>query len=162
MNKQSSDKYAQHVIGVGGIVIRNNRVLMVKLNYGHLTGRWVLPGGHVDLEENLDAAVEREVFEETGIKARARGVVAVRSLLRSDARVEVYIVFLMDYLTGEPTRCPEENDAVKYFTQEEVIKNQNATPLARAIVSEVLGGSYRLLSLQKDFPLNDPSYRFFI
>ena len=34
---------------------------------------WKLPGGHVDPAEDLGQAVEREVFEETGITAHFKG-----------------------------------------------------------------------------------------
>ncbi len=32
----------------------------------HFPGAWVLPGGHVELKEELESAGLRELFEETG------------------------------------------------------------------------------------------------
>lgn len=42
-------------------------------------GRWGLPGGAVEPGESVAAAAEREVFEETGCRVRARRAVGVDS-----------------------------------------------------------------------------------
>jgi ADP-ribose pyrophosphatase YjhB (NUDIX family) len=136
---------------------------MVKHNYGHLNGCWLLPGGHVDLGENLDAAIEREVYEETGVKAVAQGVVAVRSLILPDSSVEVYVVFLMEFISGQAVaHSPNEIEAVGYFSLEEVINKTQATPLARAIIKEVMTGQHQLLPLHKQFIRNAPEYRLYL
>lgn len=40
--------------------------------------RWKLPGGLVDQGETINKAVEREVLEETGVKANFVGILAMR------------------------------------------------------------------------------------
>jgi len=149
------------VVGVGGVVLREGRVLLVQHNYGPLNGRWLLPGGHVGRGENLDAAVMREVREETGIEAVPQGVVAVRSLLQEEGNLEIYIVFLMRYVRGEPVPFPAENQAVGFFTLEEVAANPLLTPLARAIIEKVMRGSCTLLPWRQEFSLDSESYRLF-
>ena len=52
----------------GGILIHNNKMLFVKSAIG---GYYYMIGGGVHLGETSEACVEREVFEETGIKACA-------------------------------------------------------------------------------------------
>jgi len=51
--------------GVKCIVMYENEVLLVRLNYAHR--RWTLPGGGVGRRESLKEAVIREVLEETGV-----------------------------------------------------------------------------------------------
>lgn len=148
-------------MGVGGVVLREGRVLLVQHNYGPLNGRWLLPGGHVNPGENLDAAVIREVREETGVEAVPQGIVAVRSLLQEGGALEIYIVFLMRYLGGEPVPSPAENQAVGFFCWEEVAANSLITPLARAIIEKVMQGSCTLLPWKEDFLLNSEAYRLF-
>ncbi|NPV92962.1 MAG: NUDIX domain-containing protein [Firmicutes bacterium] len=153
---------AKTVLGVGGVVVRDGRVLMVQHNYGELDGCWLLPGGHVQEEENLDAAVEREVLEETSIRAKALGVVAVRSKLLEEGRLEVYIAFLMEYLEGEPRCEPSENQAVAFYTWSELEKIKVATPLSRTIIQSVLKGECREIKPRSDFRYDSPAYRLYL
>ncbi len=156
------NNYAGHVVGVGGVVIKQGQVLLVKHNYGNLQGQWLLPGGHVDFGENLDAAVEREVMEETGVRTIAQGIIAVRNLILPDSRVEVYVVFLMDYVSGEASvNSPAEIEATGYFTLEQV-KHLTVTPLASAIIKQVLTQPPRPLPLQYNFIRNAPGYRLYL
>jgi 8-oxo-dGTP diphosphatase len=56
------------------LVWRGGRVLVTRrLPGAHLGGLWEFPGGKLRMEETPDAAAEREVLEETGVHARARG-----------------------------------------------------------------------------------------
>ena len=59
--------FASHFIGVGGVVIHESHVLLVKLTYGPAKGKWLIPGGLVDAGELLQEAIVREILEETQI-----------------------------------------------------------------------------------------------
>jgi 8-oxo-dGTP diphosphatase len=55
-------------ISVGGIAVDRDRLLMIQRGRGVAKGQWSIPGGRVEFGESLQAAVVREVFEETGIE----------------------------------------------------------------------------------------------
>lgn len=73
---------ASHQVGVGALVVdaRRGLVLAVQERTGPLRGKgvWKLPTGLVHAGEDLHTAAEREVEEETGVRARFAGVLAVR------------------------------------------------------------------------------------
>ncbi len=56
---------------VGAIIIREfnrqTQILLTKRNHDPFKGKWCLPGGHIDPDENVKDAVIREVKEETGL-----------------------------------------------------------------------------------------------
>jgi len=90
---------AQPIIGVGAVVIAQNRIVLVKRAHDPLKGQWNLPGGAVELGETLIEACSREVLEETGLEVRVGSVIEVFDRITRDARGQVeYHFVLVDYL----------------------------------------------------------------
>ena len=95
------------VIISGCLIVRNNKVLMVKEAQKKCYGQWNFPAGHVDeLEKITDAAI-REVFEETGCKVKLTGVLPMGSAIGKNGE-RLMVRFTADII--------EEN--IKFDTQE--------------------------------------------
>lgn len=77
-------KVTQPVVGVGAVVWRNDRVLLIRRGTPPNQGAWSLPGGKQALGETVAAAAAREVWEETGIRITVADVVAVVDLIQRD------------------------------------------------------------------------------
>src|SRR5690606_1360118 len=89
-----SDREPRNVTSVGGLVVRDNAVLLVRMNYGPNRGRYMLPGGLIDPGETLDVAIAREVLEEAGVEARPVGIIGLRS--RYDGpNNDTYVLWLL-------------------------------------------------------------------
>jgi 8-oxo-dGTP diphosphatase len=65
------------LVGVGGVVIHRDRVLLIRRGGEPLKGEWSIPGGLVELGEELAKGARRELFEETGLEVEPLEVVAV-------------------------------------------------------------------------------------
>ena len=71
--------YASHTVGVGAVVIRENRELLVVLEKSETrSGYYKLPGGMLEPGEFIAEAAVREVCEETGIQTRFESFVGLR------------------------------------------------------------------------------------
>jgi ADP-ribose pyrophosphatase YjhB (NUDIX family) len=102
------------VVGVGAVVVSDDRVLVVRRAHEPLKGEWSLPGGAVELGESLRTAVVREVREETGLDVDVGPLVEVVDRVQRgpDGRVAYHFV-VVDYLCrprGE-TRPTSGSDA---------------------------------------------------
>ena len=55
---------------MGAIAIIDGKILLVKRANPPEVGKWSIPGGHVLVNESLEHAVERELYEETGLRGK--------------------------------------------------------------------------------------------
>jgi 8-oxo-dGTP diphosphatase len=126
-------------VGVGGVVLMGGRVVLIRRGKEPLRGRWVIPGGTVELGETLHEAVVREMEEETGLVVRPREVVLVFDRIQRDAGAVDYhyvvIDYLCDYVSGEP-RAGSDADEVALVAPDEV-DAYDLPPQARDLVLDV-------------------------
>jgi 8-oxo-dGTP diphosphatase len=61
-------------VGVGGIILRGNKVLLGLRKSEHGQGMWGFPGGHLEYGESPEACIAREILEETGLIADLKNI----------------------------------------------------------------------------------------
>ncbi|MDE2901833.1 MAG: NUDIX hydrolase [Chloroflexota bacterium] len=142
----------RNIIGVGGVVRMGDGILLVRLTYSDIKGRFMFPGGKVDPGESLEAALVREVEEEAGVVAEPEVLVAVRH--RVDAgELNTYLVFSMRHVRGEPRPNGRETDAVAVVDAERLRTQAGQfASLVPAVALPVLEGSAEGLTRQGYLP----------
>lgn len=86
-------------VGIGGIIVHEGRVVLVKRRFEPLAGQWSIPGGAVETGETLEACLIREMTEETGFVVEVGPVVEVLDRITRDEEGRVlYHFVLIDYL----------------------------------------------------------------
>lgn len=112
------------IVGVGAVIWRGDRVLLIRRGKAPRAGQWSLPGGAQHLGETLREAITREVREETGLElADLRLLTTVDLIEREpDGRV-LYHYTLVDFTAEAPTGDPVAADdaaAAAWFRADEL------------------------------------------
>ena len=118
-------EYPSHpVVGVGAVVVRTGRALIIRRAHEPRKGEWSLPGGHLDLGESLIDAVRREVKEETGLDVHPGPIVETFDRVHRDpdGRVHFHFVivdFVCEARSGEAV-AGSDAEAVAWVTASEL------------------------------------------
>jgi 8-oxo-dGTP diphosphatase len=114
MAKREYPEYPR--IGVGAVVLREGRVLLVRRGVPPSQGLWAIPGGGLELGETLREGAEREILEETGITIRAGEQIFTGEMMERDAdgRIRFHYViidFAGHYVSGEVNGSDDASEA---------------------------------------------------
>lgn len=141
--------YAHHMVGVGGLVINaRDQILAVSEQQAIVPGAWKLPGGYVELAENLVEAGQREVLEETGIRTRFESLVSIRHAHGANfACSDLYVVLALRTIDDEEDksaetttiqRCQREIADARWMEFDEYLNHPKVHDLNRDLLRQYL------------------------
>jgi 8-oxo-dGTP diphosphatase len=97
--KSSHEFPRSPVVGVGAVIVKDDRAVIIRRANEPYKGQWSIPGGRVELGEPLVAAVRREMREETGLDVEVGPVIEVFERIQRDDQGRVrYHFVIIDYL----------------------------------------------------------------
>ena len=105
-------------VAVGAVVRRDDEILLIRRGRGAGVGRWSLPGGRVEFGESLEAAVAREVAEETGLEVAVGRFVGWAERMGTEPFAYHYVIldFAATPVDPEaPLRAGDDAEAVDWF-----------------------------------------------
>jgi 8-oxo-dGTP diphosphatase len=89
----------QPVVGIGVVIVKDGKIALIKRGNEPARGKWTIPGGLVELGENLEAAVIREAKEETLLDVDKPELIDVVDQMEKDAEGKYrYHYVIIDYL----------------------------------------------------------------
>jgi ADP-ribose pyrophosphatase YjhB (NUDIX family) len=112
---EKEDGYVTPKVDVRGGVFDGDKVLLVR---ERSDGRWTLPGGWVDVNDAPSEAVVREIYEESGYRAKATKLAMLVDKNRHPHPPSVhhiYKLFFLCDLTGGAPKTSNETDGVDFF-----------------------------------------------
>ena len=112
------------LVGVGSIIIENDRVLLVKRAHPPIQGQWSIPGGVLEVGELVHEAAIREALEETGLIVEPGELLGVYDRILRDPKKRVqYHYVLIDFLcrvAGGEMQAASDAAEVRWFSREEL------------------------------------------
>ena len=114
----------QPVVGVGAVIVRGDRALVIKRGHEPRKGEWSLPGGLVELGESLVDAVRREIKEETDLDVAPGPIIETFDRVHRDEQGRIrYHFVIVDFVcwsdVGDATPGSDA-EAVAWIRAEEI------------------------------------------
>jgi 8-oxo-dGTP pyrophosphatase MutT (NUDIX family) len=102
--------HEQYDFTISAVIVHDNKVLLVK---HPRYGKWLVPGGHVELSEDPEEALYREVEEETGLEATL--LVPKPDIETAGAKV----LPLPNYMDVHEANAPHKHISMVYYMTSE-------------------------------------------
>lgn len=153
-------------IGCGGVVIRDGKALLIRRGHEPGRGWWQIPGGYVEHDEVVTDAVEREVLEEAGVTAKVVDVLGLRHSVGGPGSIggpssNVYIMFRLEPIAGEPACDGNEITGAGYFSPEEIEAMDRVQGLSKFAIARATSGLPGFAPAQAGSDPNRPGWILF-
>jgi 8-oxo-dGTP diphosphatase len=127
------------LVGVGGVVIRDERTLLIRRGSAPLEGEWSIPGGMLELGETILEGVRRELLEETAIEVRVLDLIEVfERVTRDEVGKLKYHFVILDYLCeavrGEAQAGSDVTEVA--WARESELSKYSLTPTATRVIQK--------------------------
>ena len=113
------------IVGVLAVVLRGDRVLVVRRANPPMPGRWGFPGGVLELGETVAQGAMRELAEETGVEAEAGGPLTVIDTIDRDeegrVRYHYTLVAMIGHWQSGEGVAGDDADEVAWLTRAEIV-----------------------------------------
>jgi len=114
----------QPFVGVGAVLICAGKILLEKRKNDPGKGKWSIPGGLVELGENVEQTVIREVEEETGLHVgKPEHIDVVDSITRDENGDIKYHFVIIDYfveLKGGTLKASSDAEELRWVAFDQV------------------------------------------
>ena len=140
---------------VGTIILKDNKILMVKEAKEKCYGKWAFPAGHIEPNESIYDGAKRETYEETGCTVELKKAFPVFLKNTNDSKI-VMMHFLSDLVNEENSYDKDEILETKWISIDE-IKNMDENEFrSSAVVNQIINDIEKQnlydLDIVKDMP----------
>jgi len=120
------DKQIFPRVAVGGVIFKDENVLLVKRSNPPAKDMWAIPGGKILPGETMHEALQREIREETGLEIKPMEVVYVFDVIEySDQKQISFHYVIIDFLcvlSGGSLKAGDDAQSVKWFSKSDLNK----------------------------------------
>lgn len=110
-------------IGCNTVILKQGKILFGKRKKGYGKGSWGLPGGHLELGEDMIDGAKRELKEELGLEDVELEFLSIVEGIRDEAHY-IQVNFLLKDFEGEIRLCePDSCEEWRFFSLEKLPKD---------------------------------------
>ncbi len=132
----------QTKVGIGVMILKDNKVLIGKRKAKHGENTYSFPGGHLEYMERFEECIKREVREECGLEIINIKFLHVANVLMFTPKHYINICFSADWESGQPENLEPEKCEGWEWCDLESLPNPLFPQTALAIKSYTTGSCY--------------------
>ena len=115
-------------VGVGAVILRDKKILLLLRNKSPESGCWTIPGGKVEFGETVEEAILREVQEEIGTEGRIIAPLGVTNHILKEEGIHYVSPRFLISIIGEPKNMePASHSEMKWFPINDLPENVTMT-----------------------------------
>ena len=127
------------ILAVGALVMKKNKLLLVKRKYPPDKGKWSIPGGAVEIGESLIQAAKREVQEECNITINNGKIGAlIDKIYFTKENKIIFHYSIVDFIfyrfTGN-LLASSDAEAAEFFPIDIILKNNSIAGSVKNVLS---------------------------
>lgn len=123
---------------VGALIVRKDGKILLTSS-PKFFGKWVVPGGHVELGETLEAALKREIREELSIEIDVGRLAMVGDFIFDPCfhkkKHFIFHDFVCRHVSGKPKADGRELAEAKWFSAKEALAADLEPHTRKALVT---------------------------
>jgi ADP-ribose pyrophosphatase YjhB (NUDIX family) len=137
-------------LGVYGLYISGEKMLMIEKARGPYMGRYDLPGGKIEFNEKTNDCLKREIMEETGVEVQSSKFFSMNEYLceykkegETKKSHHVGIYYIVDLKIEKlKTEADGEDSNGAIFIPINVLNKENTSPIAYEVITKFLESDY--------------------
>ena len=142
------------IVAVGALILKNNKILLVKRKNHPDKGKWSIPGGAVRVGESLKEAIAREVKEECGIDVGEGKIAAIidKIYFTTEGKVIFHysiVDFLFEDFSGKP-HAGSDAESVELFPINNVPKCSNVAISVKELLKNLKENEMPVYTVYKE------------
>lgn len=133
-------------ICVGGFLVKKHKFLFGKRSKKKTwaPGVWDIVGGHSLKNEHPLYTLQRETYEELGIKVFNAELIKITDVWDESVKEYFkYYIYLVTHYKGKPVNNSKEHEKIKWFTRKELGKVPLAAPEYLELIDNDIAGNFR-------------------
>lgn len=108
---------------VGTIVLKDNKILMIREAKKDCYKKWSFPAGHLEKNETTEEGAKRETFEESGCKVELKKLISI--FIKNTQKVNAMIIYYLADLIDEDVIYKTDEILEKKWLSIDEIKKMN-------------------------------------
>ncbi len=127
--EKKSDEFASVWLSVKAVIVKDDKILILRRSKKEdfHTGKWDLPGGHMDKNEGVTEALKREIKDETNLEVEIGEILALREYPRGHKMFnKIKALRFIAYHKSGKVKLSEEHDKFEWLTFDEALEKITA------------------------------------